>query len=527
MKSLLKNIVLTASLLVLFLACTGGFEELNRNPKKASVISPDLVFPYVTWAASDVYHEPYELGHVLGVGLWSQYLASDMSSDRYQYNDGWTSGGLWNPYYWRVIKNVVEVEKVMNNSPQCIAEFQMMRIMRALAFSKLTDTYGDIPYFEAGKGIEKPSFDSQKDIYYDIFKELKDAVDILSSDLKGQVDITSSDYLYSGDVNKWIKFANSLRLRCAMRLSFIDPVKAQEEGESALAAGVMETVTDGATHRTDASDWSSLGYPLFVPVDWEEYVLSATLINTLEHLSTVVDPREVLYAGKTETYVKTGQGKEFLGAPNGLAYADWHGEKDLTYGDYSTFRGLMIYPSWNSQGITNNYGERISKRYPVMRYSEVCFLKAEAALRGWSGAGDAKDNYEKGFFASLLEARDGVDAKLYAIDKDNIYITTGSAAWDNSDSFEAKLEKIITQKWLAVFPLGHEGWAEFRRTGYPRLTPVVVNVDPALKAGEFIKKVRYPDDEKRNNPEIDFEKLNNGKGDGANVRVWWDTGRSK
>jgi hypothetical protein len=149
MKNIVRNILVIGLLSVLMVGCTDGFEDLNKNPKKSSVISPDLVFPYVTWAAADVYHEPYELGHVLGVGLWSQYLASDMSSDRYQYNDSWTSGGLWSPYYWRVVKNVVEVEKVMDDNPKCVAEFQMMRIMQALAFSKLTDTYGDIPYFEA------------------------------------------------------------------------------------------------------------------------------------------------------------------------------------------------------------------------------------------------------------------------------------------------------------------------------------------------------------------------------------------
>ncbi len=488
MKNIVRNILVIGLLSVLMVGCTDGFEDLNKNPKKSSVISPDLVFPYVTWAAADVYHEPYELGHVLGVGLWSQYLASDMSSVRYQYNDSWTSGGLWSPYYWRVVKNVVEVEKVMDDNPKCVAEFQMMRIMQALAFSKLTDTYGDIPYFEAGKGIEKPNFDTQKEVYYDMFRELTEAVNILKSDLGVQVDISSSDYLYSGDVQKWIKFANSLRLRCAMRISFIDPEKAKQEGEAALAAGVMETMEDGATHRTDGADWSSLGYPLWVSVDWEEYVLSATLINILEKESTVVDPREVLYAGKTSAFVKTGKGPEYIGAPNGLAYADWHGENDLTYGDYSTVNGLMLYPNWNSKGISHAYGERVEKRYPVMRYSEVCFLKAEAALRGWVGAGNAKTNYEDGIRASLAEAREGVDRSLYSSDNDNTYIMTGAVAWDQSGDFEKNLKKIITQKWLAVFPLGHEGWAEFRRTGYPDLTPVIVNVESALKEGEFIKK---------------------------------------
>jgi hypothetical protein len=128
-----------------------------------------------------------------------------------------------------------------------------------------------------------------------------------------------------------------------------------------------------------------------------------------------------------------------------------------------------------------------------MCYSEVCFLKAEAAIRGWSNAGDAKTNYEDGIRASFAEARLGVNTGLYSMADDEAYIAGGEVGWNESADFETKLKKIATQKWIALFPNGTEAWAEVRRTGYPELIPIVRSDDPDIDPdnGEFIKKLRY------------------------------------
>ena len=160
-----------------------------------------------------------------------------------------------------------------------------------------------------------------------------------------------------------------------------------------------------------------------------------------------------------------------------------------------------------------------------MGYSEVCFLKAEAAVRGWAGAGNAQTNYEKGIRASFAESRAGVDDALYSTANDNTYIITGNVAWNNAAPTATKLKQIITQKWIALYPDGIEAWAEFRRTGYPNLMPVHKSDNPDINPanGEFVKKLRYPDAERRDNPHATASTLNGGKGDGMNVRVWWDT----
>ena len=165
-----------------------------------------------------------------------------------------------------------------------------------------------------------------------------------------------------------------------------------------------------------------------------------------------------------------------------------------------------------------------------MSYAEVCFLKAEAALKGWSGSGDVKSNYETGIRASFAEARDGVSSSLYSTANDETYITTGNVAWSNSDTEEQKLKKIITQKWIALYPNGNEAWAECRRTGYPELMQISSSVDQSINPanGEFVKKIRYTDAERRDNAEHAKDaSLNQGQGDGMNVRVWWDTKRYK
>ena len=260
----------------------------------------------------------------------------------------------------------------------------------------------------------------------------------------------------------------------------------------------------------------------------------------LKHLSTVEDPRMRLWFGQAEDYVaakKDGTlsnytGEQFAGLPNGMSSTEI-GLPDNAATRHSVCLGLQAYPEWNSLDTPTSdvLNTTVTLPLKIMTYSEVCFLKAEAALLGWSGAGNAKENYYSGITASLADERSFLsNAALSPTTNDEIYMTTGDVAWDDNDTYEQKLEKIATQKWIALYPNGIEAWAECRRTGYPKLIPVLhseeTTIDPSK--GQFIKKLRYPDSERRENAEnATSSKLNNGQGDGPNVRVWWDTGRYK
>ena len=222
--------------------------------------------------------------------------------------------------------------------------------------------------------------------------------------------------------------------------------------------------------------------------------MSKTMENMLKTTSSVADPRMPLWFGHTNG--STAENPEFKGIPNGLATSDL---SNYPADDRSYVWGLQAMPGWNSKNNSES-SFCVPIRQKVMSYAEVCLLKAERAMVS--------------------------DASLYSTANDNTYMTTGKVEWKGDADFETHLEQIITQKWLALYPNGTEAWTEFRRTGYPKLTPVKVSMESTINAanGEFVKKLRYVDDELRENPNASDKSLNGGKGDGMNVRVWWDAG---
>lgn len=530
MKKFVKNIIACMLLGASTISCTSDFEEMNKPPFQPSEVEPELIFPFVCREVPNLRWDAYQCGDNLHANMFAQYIANtsmNFSHDRYQYNDE-ADYGYWEPHFLYVMKNVQVVGDMIDKYPLSQYTYQLMRILRAMSTAKTTDLFGDIPHSEAGKGNEHPKYDSQKDIYYWIFNELDEAVSILNSGLKGQKKLGKSDFIFEGDFSKWIKMANSFRLRCALRISFIEPEKAKEEGEKALQGGVMESIDDRATTVTNTADWRTYGYPLITICHWNEFRMSATMERIMKVTSTVEDPRLPVIWGQTKAFSQ-GEGPKFKGIPNGMP-ADRLESNEYSTDKFSNVYGLQFFPTWNMDNVEPQGGQWLSKRFPVMNYSEVCFLKAEASIRGWKRAGNAKENYEKGIRASFEENRTGVEAKYIDYSNDDTYITTGKAAWDEGADFETKLEKIITQKWICLFPNGNEAWSEFRRTGYPKLTPIVKSDNPNISPenGEFIKKIMYVDEERRNNKEnCENPSLNQGQGDGGHVRVWWDTKRYK
>lgn len=516
------------------ISCTNGFQTINENPLAINQISPDLVLPIMEHAGFQVTSPEYQRSSILYAGLYCQYIANtsaNYNSGNYVYNNSWTERGFWTPYYQKQLKNLKEIQQSLNEHPEYSDMYQIMRIVTAVGTMRLTDTFGDIPYFEAGKGETQNSYDSQKDIYYDIFKELSEAVELLKQKRDNQLSYGNEDLIYRGDTDKWIKFANSLRLRAAIRLSFIDPEKAREEGEAVLKETLFMSNEDNAC--VEATNTTGVGHPLINCSYFNEFKASKTIVDILLNASAVKDPRLTLMLSQTEAWVSGEEGAiQFKGLPNGLPSAEVAlPEYDNTHN--SGIWGYMWGYTWNNATKGSNATKpngRLEIPLTIMNYSEVCFLKAEAALRGWIGAGEAQVNYKTGILASFKEMRNLAPEGSYNIEDDNTYITTGSVKWNDTADFETKLKQIITQKWLGIYPNSIEAWAEFRRTGYPQLIPIKQCLENSINIsnGEFIKKLRYVDNELINNSTNANDKsLNNGQGDGVNVRVWWDTGRYK
>ncbi len=487
----------------------------------------------------------------------------------YSYNDGW-SASRWRHFYDD--RTVSEYSQLLKTFWFCNKDyyhnaFYITRIYYAFLMSAQTDTYGDIPTQYYVKGSLPPeenvTYTKQEDVYKLIFQMLDQAITALHNPPTG-VSLykfkETDDRCYKGDVNAWIRFANTLRLRLALRVSNANPTLAKEQGEKALKdpAGLMSSQEDnmklipkrqyitGGNENIFAlmyswgasvvlpkeMEWAyknqalknGVGTDGFVAkvsddVDEEGNVLPNTIFGKDDTKynenseNCYLDPRcEVLWFRPTAlSDLDAAEGikesdKDFGGYRNGVKEV---GSKYTTV--YSPMRCDLRSDEMNRKVWWN-----LSREIVWMSYAESLFLKAEAALRGWEGVTtSAKDYYEQGIRASMNYYE--IDSDAEGKEKIENYIKNlkGMDAFTKG-SKEEQLEQIITQKWLAVYPNGNEGWAEVRRTDYPRylLLPRYGNSSNGEVANtKLIKRISYPNSESRNPLKPAYT-----QGD----RVWWD-----
>ena len=314
--------------------------------------------------------------------------------------------------------------------------------LRSWGYGVITDTWGDVPYAQAltgdaTTGTVSPTYDAQKDVYAGILADLKTASDSLAKPGVTNT-LKAADPIYAGDVVKWRRFANSLRLRHGMRLSKVDPARAQAEVAAAFAAGVMQSNGDNATFAWPGDGTYNNPFNANFRTR-DDFRVSRTIVDTLKSLG---DPRLTVYAQPTQNDKTV-----YAGLENGLFEKDANAAGPTT-SKIGTFFSAVNSPMW------------------YQTYSEVQFLLAEAAVRGWipGGAAQARTYYENGITASL--AQFGVASGAAA------YVASPKVAFNTGGSTSAQLQQIWLQKWIALFGQGSEAWAEWRRTGTPALTSV-------------------------------------------------------
>lgn len=486
MKKIIYSLAFVSVLLAMS-SCTKDFNDINTPTTAVTKINPAYLF--VSLVDNGVYAD-YQRNVNLFDDFYSQYFANSVNgfqSDRYLYNDGWV-GNLWKEFYTQRLTEYTKIVATCNTNPTVYSnETAMADIYMCYLWSRMTDKYGDIPYFKAGSG-DVSTYDPQSKIYPDLLKRLTDDVAKLKDDAN-QSGYGSYDLLYKGDVSKWKKFGNSLRLRLAMRMSEVDSKTAQNEVKAAIEAGVMESNSDVAKVAMDASGWYD--YLQQMAVNWDNIRISKTFTNYLNNqVAGTVDPRAQLWLRPV-----TGQ-TNYDGLQNG-----W----DIIPDGWQKLSTIRV-----SDGSYKDFLPS-SMACPVMFYSEVCFLKAEAALRGWI-AGDANALYQEGVRASMDYV--GVDAATA-----NNYISKLPTISSMND-----FGQLITQKWIANFPNGVEAWAENRRTDYPILMPLAsgISANATVASGQTVKRIRYPDNEHRLNEASMPANLNTLAKDRMDVKVWWD-----
>ena len=524
---------------VMTMGCTDNFENLNTDPYE---VDPDELpfsaqfkepFSYVYAPPQHLFQSCFNLN----IDLFSGYFMTPHNFTGsghvdYALNRGFC-GGMYENVYLHIFNNTRRL--IASCDEQGLSDYgAMMRVVQAYAIQMLTDAYGPVAYssvIEDPTGGASFSYDTQESVYNALFTLVDEAI----AGFKGTAsvaDMQAFDYWCNGDIALWKKVANQLKLRLAMRIVKVNPTLAKQKAEEAVQGGVLTSAD------RDILINQGLSNELTRMFEWGDCGMNASLITMLEGFK---DPRLPLYVTKNQAAVTCEDGSTIE-----------EGTK------YLGVRGGCNLPSKPNQW--GNFSKVIctyTTAFPVMKVAEGYFLRAEGALRGWSMGGSAKDLYEegirisiknelayKGSIAGVTSISDAeIDAYLNGTSGQIDFVdpvkaensikamNTLGVKWDEGASKEEKLQRIITQKWIANFPLSCEAWAEYRRTGYPKLFPNRVNLSNGdINTNEQVRRLIYSDTEiNTNNAELQkgIELLNQENtgsisGDKGGTHVWWD-----
>lgn len=499
-------------------SCTKKYEEINTDPYGISDQQLTADFKLVGEPFKQALQNIYTITPVWVMQL-QQNLLGDVYSGymmpptpfrgnnnnmTYALVDGW-NGFVWSVAYGDVMAPLANSDR---KGGEAFPNFNAWaKIVRVEAMHRVSDHFGPIVYSTYGKPNENGQFmyDCQADVYDQFFKDLDTAINVLTPYALGDSvqQFTNFDLVYGGNYASWVRFANSLRLRLAIRISKVDPARAQTEAEAAVnhALGVIVENAENFLVTNDAG----LAHPLnTINNAWNDIRMGAPMESYLKGYN---DPR-------IDKYFQTSviaEG-EYAGIRQGINIA--------AKSDYVNFSKLV------------DLGP-----VQLMTCAEVSFLKAEGALRGWNMGGSAREFYEEGINRSFEQH--GLTAGAYLADNSSLpadYVdpfnnennidaaSDITIAWNEGDAFERKLERIITQKWIAMFPDGQEAWSEFRRTGYPKLFPVIVNNSGGtISSEDFIKRVNFVEGEYQTNPDgVASGAACLGGPDNGGTSLWWD-----
>jgi len=524
-------------------SCTKDFDKINTNPTQASSdnFDPNLLLPraevdYVSTI------QGYS-GALLFQSMWAQVFANAEYPTYYSNGDKYIASGnyttytasIWNNAYQaaskaKEIQNLI-VEKGMTATNLSSVAF----IVQLLNLELVTDIYGDCPYSQALQAktdnVAFPVYDKQSDIY----PAMLNSLDSVISTLNASGDKITNDIIYKGDIEKWKKFGYSLMLRMAMRLTKVDAATAQKYAEKAYAGGAFSSVADNAFVAFDNANGftNANSSALQVPEDFSQVRWSKPLMDFLKANG---DPRvsviaEIPMNGTANNNNKSLDGDHTfakqIGMPNG--YDQNGGATDISkaagYPGVSPADPAITGDAPFAVGLYSRptaalYTRNLSTPGFILTYAETELLFAEAAVRGWS-VGDAATHYHNGLSAALQSygtlnsagAIPAADAEAYA-----------NAAPLNTSSTTASLTQINMQFWATTGTLFNfiEAWNNWRRSGYPALTPVNYPGTGGFSNGQIPRREVYPSSEASNNGENYNAAVSTIGKDEVITRMWWD-----
>ncbi|MFS4466734.1 SusD/RagB family nutrient-binding outer membrane lipoprotein [Maribacter sp. 2210JD10-5] len=493
---------------VMVTSCDDGFEDINENPNASTSLAPQpkLVNTllrtsgdrFENWRGNLIYSSLFIQHHAALGGVWA--------GDKYFYNSQW-SGAWFERGYNDQVKNIEDLLNQVETEDFPEEMIGITRILRVFIYHKITDLYGDVPYFEAGQGfneaILRPVYDPQSEIYPDMLNELAEATAQLGS---GTSQFGSSDILFDGDLGKWRRFGYSMMLRLGLRLVKVDPAAAQMWAQRAIDGGVMLSNADIAyiEHTDGPAGINRNGNgQVFQTGDSRGLRLSNTFVDALNG-----DPRLRIFAALPDP----NAGDEFdlsgsndpavqQGLPNGL---DPTTVLDIPDGD-----DINNFSEPNRNLIT---GE--ADPYFFQSYAEVAFMLAEAGVR-WGIGGDPATNYANGVEAAMRQL-DLYDIGDESVTDSEIADYLVANPFDTGDA----LNQINTQYWIATYLNHIESYANWRRTGFPVLTPV--NFPGNVSMGQIPRRLRYFEREMTANATNYQAAVARQGRDEFFTRIWWD-----
>lgn len=510
---------------ILISSCTKKYDAINTDRNTIATIgSSELPFLFAKAEQSSVPSIwTYQVAQNLFADQYAQYFACTATyfpSDRNVIRMDWV-GAAFSPIYTDMVPQLQSIFAAADSNS---AEYALANIVWVLGFHKVTDYWGPIPYSKAGIPANSVPYDAQDKIYDDFFKRLTVAVNTLKSNASAKP-YGSYDLIYGGDVSKWIKFANTLRLRLAMRISKVDPVRAKIEAEAAYASGVLtDSPGDDALIQKSLTGDDNNG--LSIMSDWNEFRMSASMESVMDGY---VDPRLPVYwlpDGATASN-PAGNGK-YDGLRNGLTATQ------LTDPMNSATANAKVGKRWSSPSFGGN-ADYLQTPQNIMCSAEAYFLRAEGALLGWNMGGSAKDLYEAGIANSMKQwgITDAAAIQSY-INSTNTPIAPNDylnspAVSDAPVKFAADLsteeKQIAIQKWLALFPDGYEAWADYRRSRTFILYPVANSDNPDITntTTQWIRRIPFLLSETQNNKAAVDAAVPLLKGpDKVTTPLWWD-----
>lgn len=475
------NFILISLSLLLILNCTNDFETINDNPNAPQEVSPEFLLTNVLVAASNE--------HTYNQGLrLNNYLAQFNADVEFERIDRYELGS--NSGYWNLIYGLLADLESMASLPGYNEAYDgVAEILRGFLFSQLTDLWGDVPYSEALKFNElnfTPAYDTQEQIYTDPENGILARLEAAVVQLQNTTESIRGDIMFGNDLNQWIRFANSLQVRYFLRISkrITDFNRLQQLADSGL---LMQSNSDNAVVPYLGAAPNQ--FPLFSASTgiYQGLKMSQTVEQILKEWG---DPRIAIFFNPTQESILAGS-PEFKGMPNGLS--------TQTIGEM----GIVLNDVSNMADRFRTVPDGVDAQF--MLYAEVQLALAEAVERGFI-TGDAEAYYQNGIQAHF---------EYYGATVPTDYFSRDAIVLNGSQN--ENLEKILSQKWLSLFMVGHEAWFNIRRTGIPSLIPGPDN----FNNDQYPSRYLYPESEQAANKANYDAAVSRIGGDNINVKVWW------